>query len=182
MASVRPFTWIFILIASPTVAGQSQSATMSSSSSVSAEQATTAARLASAYGTVTSIRRSVARNRAVGGVANSYHLQGRAIDIVRKPGVTHRQLTAALEAAGFTLIESLDEGDHSHFAFGTSPAPSKNASESPTGIDPEVLVGPRSTSTANQAARRLPDQPVLADNHGVLIIDLASNPGRAQAE
>ena len=75
--------------------------------------------LGARFGRITSILRSAAHNRAVGGVANSYHLHGRAIDIARRPGVTHRQIDAALRAAGFHLLESLDEGDHSHFAFGS---------------------------------------------------------------
>ena len=78
----------------------------------------TAARIGSQLGRVTSMRRSAERNRRVGGVANSYHLSGRAIDIARRPGVTHGQIAAALRSAGYQLIESLDEGDHSHFAFG----------------------------------------------------------------
>ena len=77
----------------------------------------------SRWGTVTSTRRSIARNRAVGGVRNSFHLSGRAIDIARRPGVSHAAIAAAYRNAGFTLIESLDEGDHSHFAFGSSGAP-----------------------------------------------------------
>ena len=79
----------------------------------------TAARIGSQLGRVTSMRRSVERNRRVGGVANSYHLSGRAIDIARRPGVSHAQIASALRSAGFHLIESLDEGDHSHFAFGS---------------------------------------------------------------
>ena len=70
------------------------------------------------WGQVTSTYRSPAHNRAVGGVANSYHLRGRAIDIARRPGVSHYQIAAAYRAAGYSLAESLDEGDHSHFAFG----------------------------------------------------------------
>jgi hypothetical protein len=77
-----------------------------------------AARIGSQLGRVTSMRRSVEHNRRVGGVANSYHLSGRAIDIARRPGVSHAQIAAALRSAGYHLIESLDEGDHSHFAFG----------------------------------------------------------------
>lgn len=70
------------------------------------------------FGRITSIVRSAAHNRAVGGVANSWHLHGRAIDIARRAGVTHAQIAAALRGAGYQLVESLDEGDHSHFAFG----------------------------------------------------------------
>lgn len=81
-----------------------------------------AAAVGERWGTVTSTWRSAARNRRVGGVPNSYHLRGRAIDIARRPGVSHAQIAAAYRAAGYQLIESLDEGDHSHFAFGTSAA------------------------------------------------------------
>ena len=77
----------------------------------------TAASLGSRWGRVTSTLRSVAHNRAVGGVPNSYHLRGRVIDIARRPGVTHAMIAAAFRNAGYRLVESLDEGDHSHFAF-----------------------------------------------------------------
>jgi hypothetical protein len=70
------------------------------------------------WGRVTSTYRSPAHNRRVGGVANSYHLRSRAIDIARRPGVSHWQIAAAFRNAGYHLVESLDEGDHSHFAFG----------------------------------------------------------------
>ena len=76
-----------------------------------------AARIGSQLGRVTSTRRSPEHNRRVGGVRNSYHLSGRAIDIARRAGVSHGQIAAALRSAGYQLIESLDEGDHSHFAF-----------------------------------------------------------------
>lgn len=74
--------------------------------------------IGSRWGTVTSMFRSAEHNRAVGGQPNSYHLRGRAIDIARRPGVSHWQIAAALRSAGYNLLESLDEGDHSHFAFG----------------------------------------------------------------
>lgn len=70
------------------------------------------------WGQVTSTYRSPEHNRRVGGVANSYHLRGRAIDIARRPGVTHSQIAAAYRNAGYSLAESLDEGDHTHIAFG----------------------------------------------------------------
>ena len=71
------------------------------------------------WGQVTSTYRSPAHNRRVGGVSNSYHLSNRAIDIARRPGVSHWQIAAAYRNAGYSLAESLDEGDHSHFAFGS---------------------------------------------------------------
>lgn len=76
-----------------------------------------AASIGSRWGRVTSTYRTPQHNRRVGGVRNSYHLHGRAIDIARKPGVSHSQIAAAFRSAGYRLIESLDEGDHSHFAF-----------------------------------------------------------------
>lgn len=79
--------------------------------------------LGSQWGRVTSTIRSVAHNRAVGGVRNSWHLSGRAIDIARRPGVTHSQIAASFRNAGYYLVESLDEGDHSHFAFGSGARP-----------------------------------------------------------
>ena len=81
-------------------------------------QLATAARIGAQLGRVTSMKRTPEHNRRVGGVRNSYHLSGRAIDIARKPGVSHAQIAASLRSAGYQLIESLDEGDHSHFAFG----------------------------------------------------------------
>ncbi|NUT01803.1 MAG: hypothetical protein HOP96_12605 [Sphingomonas sp.] len=76
-----------------------------------------AAGIGSHWGRVTSTFRTAEHNRRVGGVRNSYHLRGRAIDIARRPGITHAMIAAAFRSAGYRLIESLDEGDHSHFAF-----------------------------------------------------------------
>jgi hypothetical protein len=82
--------------------------------------------LARSWGRVTSTVRSPSRNRAVGGVRNSYHLSGRAIDIARYRGVRHAEIDAAFRRAGYHILESLDEGDHSHFAFGWgTPAPTR---------------------------------------------------------
>ena len=83
-----------------------------------------AAAIGAHWGRVTSTLRSPARNKRVGGVPNSYHLRGRAIDIARRPGVSHASIAAAFRAAGYRLIESLDEGDHSHFAFAWGAGPS----------------------------------------------------------
>lgn len=82
-----------------------------------------AAVIGAAWGRVTSTWRTAERNRAVGGVRNSFHLSGRAIDIARKSGVRHADIAAAYRRAGFNLVESLDEGDHSHFAFGSGGGP-----------------------------------------------------------
>ncbi len=79
-----------------------------------------AATIGSRWGSVTSTSRTPQRNRLVGGVPNSFHLTGRAIDIARRPGVRHADIEASYRNAGFVLTESLDEGDHSHFAFGAT--------------------------------------------------------------
>jgi hypothetical protein len=76
------------------------------------------ASVGSKWGRVTSTLRSPDHNRRVGGARNSYHIRGRAIDIARRAGVRHADIAAAFRAAGYHLVESLDEGDHSHFAFG----------------------------------------------------------------
>jgi hypothetical protein len=116
-----------------------------------------AAKLAAGFGTITSGFRSAEHNRRVGGVPTSYHLLGRAIDVQRRLGVTHPMVDAALRRAGFVLVESLDEGDHSHFAF-----------ESPTPIS-------AAQATARVVAPVPPSGPiraeVLADDHGVLLSD-----------
>ena len=74
--------------------------------------------------------------------------------------MTHFQIAAALQRAGYRMIESLDEGDHSHFAFASS-----------TAAPAQVAALP-----ALPAAREAPKPPkypaILADEHGVLQIDL----------
>lgn len=120
-----------------------------------AAEVNAASRFLSAYGTVTSTFRTVAHNRAVGGVPNSYHLLDRAIDLARHPGFTHRQIEAALLKAGYNLVESLDEHDHSHFAFA-----SVGIARTPVREAPEPPPPP-------------PPPPVLAaDVHGTLNLDV----------
>lgn len=95
-----------------------------------------AAAIGTRWGRVTSTHRSPEHNRRVRGVPNSYHLSGRAIDIARRSGVRHAEIESAYRAAGYRLIESLDEGDHSHFAFGSagSTAPAAMATTEQTGV------------------------------------------------
>lgn len=104
-----------------------------------------AVRIGAQWGRVTSTLRSAQHNRRVGGVRNSYHLVGRAIDIARRPGVRHYQIAAALRAAGYVLVESLDEGDHSHFAFGSGYVPTMPAQQIASGPAPKwrVIFAPR---------------------------------------
>src|SRR5215217_9000486 len=124
-------------------------------------QSIRAAQVASAYGMVTSIYRSPAHNRAVGGVPNSFHLAGRAIDVARRPGVSHFQVAAMLRKAGYDLIESIDEGDHSHFAFRVPGAEGQMAAAA---VEPAPV------------AEKPKPNLVLADDHGELLLDLAPKP------
>ena len=157
MNRLRVLAWILAVSASSPLAAKSESMP----APVVTTDVSGAASIASGYGAVTSTYRSVAHNRAVGGVANSYHLSGRAIDVARRRGVSHGQIAAALQRAGYVMVESLDEGDHSHFAFaGTRNVPSA------TGV----------TLAAAEPAKppKPAPSPLLADNHGALLIDLAA--------
>jgi uncharacterized protein YcbK (DUF882 family) len=62
---------------------------------------------------VTSTMRSPERNKAVGGVANSYHLSGRARDSVPPPGVSMAAYAAQLRRLNPGL-DVINEGDHIH--------------------------------------------------------------------
>lgn len=85
-----------------------------------------AVRLGARWGVVTSVKRSRDHNRAVSGALNSFHLFGRAVDIARRPDISHADIENGYKKAGFQLVESLDEGDHSHFAFGTGGSSAKS--------------------------------------------------------
>ena len=119
-----------------------------------------AMRVLSPYGVVTSTFRTPAHNKAVGGMPNSYHLVDQAIDVARRPGVSHLQIEAALKRAGYRLIESLDERDHSHFAFGPAVAAKAGSRDGAVLPSPAVPASP-------------PAPRVAADVHGTLHLDLA---------
>ena len=154
MSRLRALAWIFAVSLSSPLAAKSEGVPAPVTADVSG-----AATIAASYGAITSTYRSVAHNRAVGGVANSYHLSGRAIDVARKRGVTHSQIAAALQRAGYVMIESLDEGDHSHFAF----AGTRTVSNATT----------MTLAAAKPAKPAKPSPPpLLADNHGTLLIDM----------
>jgi hypothetical protein len=111
------------------------------------------------WGIVTSVHRTPERNRIVGGAPNSFHLRGRAIDIARRPGVRHAEIDAAFRRAGYVLLESLDEGDHSHFAFGL---PGETPRTAPAAAKVQLAVVAKPAAPAcpveDPAARRRPDR------------------------
>jgi hypothetical protein len=119
-----------------------------------------AVQLGSRWGVVTSVRRSPEHNRAVGGVPNSFHLAGRAVDIARRPGVRHSDIEAAYRKAGYMLIESIDEGDHSHFAFGGIGSAPKAEPHSQQFASSEAALLTHCAATGDPAlkARRRPDR------------------------
>ncbi len=121
-----------------------------------------AADFGSRFGTVTSTYRTPEHNRRVGGAANSYHTRSRAVDIARARGVRHADIEAEYRRAGYELLESLDEGDHSHFAFARGPS-AQPQSDIPDGW--EVVS----------------DQPKLAKPQGVIAAGFAGGSAPAPA-
>ena len=120
-----------------------------------------AATIGSKWGSVTSTFRTRQHNYLVGGARNSFHLTGRAIDIARRPGVRHADIEASYRNAGFVLIESLDEGDHSHFAFGAMRSDAANVlrANSRPGTKMATSTCPAIAKSYNAAlSRRRPDR------------------------
>lgn len=68
--------------------------------------------------TITSGQRTPEHNAAVGGVPDSMHLSGQAVDFVPPKGTTKEQVAAALDKAGLPHTELIDEGTHIHWGWG----------------------------------------------------------------
>ena len=62
---------------------------------------------------ITSTKRSAAHNKAVGGVANSYHLTGQARDSVPPPGMSMNEYYRRLRALNPDK-DVINEGSHVH--------------------------------------------------------------------
>lgn len=164
MTGVGPVLAIVLLASTPGAAGLGAAAASADKRAPAAQASgplPSPAEIGRKWGIVTSTKRSPERNRAVGGAPNSFHLYGRAIDIARRPGVRHSEIEAAYRKAGFRLIESLDEGDHSHFAFALpgqkrpidAPTPVRLASS-----EPETTCAAPAAATGLLNIRRRPDR------------------------
>lgn len=108
--------------------------------------------------------RTPERNREVGGVANSWHLQpGKTADMAPIPGETVQSVRKKLEEAGWTVHEAIDEtqrtngtGPHWHIAAsppaGGSAPSSSGGSPVPASVQPAsrviASVAPRAATTA----------------------------------
>jgi len=68
--------------------------------------------------TITSGLRTPLHNQQVGGVPNSMHLSGNAVDFVLPKGVTFEDVKAHIAQAGLPATELLNEGDHVHWGWG----------------------------------------------------------------
>ncbi len=71
----------------------------------------------------TSGQRTPEHNAAVGGVANSNHLDGRAWDMVPPRGMTMAQLADKMKGSGLGFSKVLNEGDHVHVQWNAGAAP-----------------------------------------------------------
>ncbi|MFC5373966.1 hypothetical protein ACFPIF_15490 [Brevundimonas faecalis] len=82
---------------------------------------------------VTSTFRTPAKNRAVGGVANSFHTRGTpdnpmGMDIVPPRGMSMSGLRDHIAASGVPTEELINEGDHVHIGINGRPATDSDAS------------------------------------------------------
>lgn len=86
--------------------------------SITADQATGWVKSAIPGATVTSTVRSPLHNKEVGGVPDSMHLNGQAVDFVLPKGTTFAQVQARLKQANLPTTELINEGDHVHWGWG----------------------------------------------------------------
>lgn len=89
-----------------------------SGAALSEDQAAAAVRSAFPGATVTSQQRTPQHNAEVGGVPDSQHLSGNAIDFVLPKGTTFEQVKQAMVSHGLPTSELIDEGTHVHWAWG----------------------------------------------------------------
>lgn len=107
---------------------------------------------------VTSGYRSPADNARVGGVVNSRHMSGQAVDLVPRQGETMGQLYARLN--GVPGTKAINEGDHVHVQTaggravvpGSAPKPKDQWVQLPDGRQKNTVTGKIEGTAAAQAA------------------------------
>jgi hypothetical protein len=128
---------------------------------------------------VTSEARTAEHNAAVGGVPDSMHVGGQAMDFVLPKGMTADQVKAQLTAQGYPVSEFLNEGDHIHWGW----RPKGNVGPAPA--DPWGVQGSESDpwAPAQQAAapvqqKPAPVQPAESSWADVLSKQVENTPAR----
>jgi len=104
---------------------------------------------------ITSQQRTPEHNAEVGGVPNSQHIPGQAIDFVLPKGTTFAQVKATMAAHGLPTTELINEGDHVHWAWGA-----KGGGRYPSTVD--ALRGTMDetlTRAQSDAVRMFPNYP-----------------------
>ncbi len=89
-----------------------------SAASITEDQASAAIQSAFPGATITSGARTPQHNAEVGGVPDSQHLSGNAVDFVLPKGTTFQQVKDTIAAHGLPASELIDEGTHIHWAWG----------------------------------------------------------------
>jgi hypothetical protein len=139
---------------------------------------------------ITSTTRTPQRNAQVGGVPNSRHLSGEAVDLTPRPGQSMAQLAQEARQR-FPGARVINEGDHVHVQWGAggrggAPRPAA-ASGAPELVRPaQRSPGGRMASPQEKAALGLPaDQPVWINKDGkpdVVSTGAQGNPRKAEAD
>lgn len=95
---------------------------------------------------ITSGQRSTQHNADVGGVPNSMHIPGSAVDFVLPQGKSFADVKQAFTQSGLPASELIDEGSHIHWGWGDKP--SAQGSPGSSAPMPELPPGYKSGSEA----------------------------------
>ena len=113
--------------------------------------------------TITSQQRSPLHNQEVGGVPDSMHTTGQAMDFTLPKGITSDQVRQQLESQGYPVTEYLNEGNHVHWGWrpkGNDPwaTPAQDPWGTPTGA-PQAPVNNQAPPGGSQKLTQAPEQP-----------------------
>lgn len=119
---------------------------------------------------ITSGQRNPGYNAQVGGVPNSQHIPGNAVDFVLPPGKTFADVQRAFQASGLPASELINEGSHIHWGWGDKPQSQASA------MLPELPAGQASymQGQAKDAADRH-DATVAAASESPMRINVLDN-------